>query len=138
MACHAGLADRMRKGNVVADLIAIGCPDETTAMAAADEARRLARDLIIQADAIAVTTPTWTTATSHPSFSGSVGPTRSRSALPHMKSTLNCTTTVADSRARLSGWVRPARLKINPSGTGQTDCGIRMDAYGTGARGRDD
>ena len=137
MACHAGLADRMRKGNVVADLIAIGCPDETTAMAAADEARRLARDLIIQPDAIAVTTPTWTT-TSHPSFSGSVGPTRSRSALPHMKSNLNCTTTVADSRAKLSGWVRSARLKINPGGTGQTDCGIRMEAYGTWARGRDD
>jgi hypothetical protein len=32
----------------MADLIAIGCPDERTAMAAADEARRLARDLIIQ------------------------------------------------------------------------------------------
>jgi uncharacterized membrane protein len=36
----------------MADLIAIGYPDETTA--AADEARRLARDLIIQPDAIAV------------------------------------------------------------------------------------
>src|ERR1043165_1469435 len=34
-------------------LIAIGYPDETTAEAAADEARRLAGDLIIQPDAIA-------------------------------------------------------------------------------------
>ena len=31
----------------MADLIAIGYPDETTAAAAADEARRLAADLII-------------------------------------------------------------------------------------------
>ena len=38
----------------MADLIAIGYPDETTADAAAAEARRLARDLIIQPDAIAV------------------------------------------------------------------------------------
>jgi uncharacterized membrane protein len=38
----------------MADLIAIGYPDETTADAAAGEARRLARDLIIQPDAIAV------------------------------------------------------------------------------------
>jgi uncharacterized membrane protein len=38
----------------MADLIVIGYPDETTAEAAADEARRLARDLIIQPDAIAV------------------------------------------------------------------------------------
>jgi uncharacterized membrane protein len=37
-----------------ADLIAIGYPDETTAFVAADEARRLAADLIIQPDAIAV------------------------------------------------------------------------------------
>jgi uncharacterized membrane protein len=35
-------------------LIAIGYPDETTATAAADEAERLAADLIIQPDAIAV------------------------------------------------------------------------------------
>jgi uncharacterized membrane protein len=35
-------------------LIAIGYPDETTADKAADEARRLAADLIIQPDAIAV------------------------------------------------------------------------------------
>jgi uncharacterized membrane protein len=35
-------------------LIAIGYPDETTATAAADEAQRLASDLIIQPDAIAV------------------------------------------------------------------------------------
>jgi uncharacterized membrane protein len=38
----------------MATLIAIGYPDETTATAAADEARRLAKDLIIQPDAIAV------------------------------------------------------------------------------------
>ena len=38
----------------MADLIAIGYPDETTAFEAADEARRLAADLIIQPDAIAV------------------------------------------------------------------------------------
>ncbi len=37
----------------MADLIAIGYPDETTAALAADEARALARDLIIQPDAIA-------------------------------------------------------------------------------------
>ena len=37
----------------MADLIAIGYPDETTADAAAEEARRLARDLIIEPDAIA-------------------------------------------------------------------------------------
>ena len=38
----------------MADLIAIGYPDEATAEAAADEARRLAQELIIQPDAIAV------------------------------------------------------------------------------------
>ncbi|HEY4849856.1 MAG TPA: DUF1269 domain-containing protein [Streptosporangiaceae bacterium] len=38
----------------MANLIAIGYPDETTADAAASEARRLAQDLIIQPDAIAV------------------------------------------------------------------------------------
>ena len=38
----------------MADLIAIGYPDETTAEAAAGEARQLARDLIIEPDAIAV------------------------------------------------------------------------------------
>ncbi len=38
----------------MADLIAIGYPDQATAEAAADEARRLARDLIIEPDAIAV------------------------------------------------------------------------------------
>jgi uncharacterized membrane protein len=40
----------------MADLIAIAYPDEATAQAAADEARRLAKDLIIQPDAIAVIT----------------------------------------------------------------------------------
>jgi uncharacterized membrane protein len=43
-----------RTESAVADLIAIGYPDETTAEAAADEARQLARDLIIEPDAIAV------------------------------------------------------------------------------------
>jgi uncharacterized membrane protein len=38
----------------MSDLIAIGYPDEATAEAAAEEARRLARDLIIEPDAIAV------------------------------------------------------------------------------------
>jgi uncharacterized membrane protein len=38
----------------MADLIAIGYPDEATAEMAAEEARRLARDLIIEPDAIAV------------------------------------------------------------------------------------
>jgi uncharacterized membrane protein len=38
----------------MADLIAIGYPDEATAEEAAGEARRLARDLIIEPDAIAV------------------------------------------------------------------------------------
>jgi len=38
----------------MAELVAIGYPDETTATEAADEARRLAQDLIIQPDAIAV------------------------------------------------------------------------------------
>ena len=38
----------------MADLIAIGYPDLATASAAADEARRLSQDLIIQPDAIAV------------------------------------------------------------------------------------
>ena len=37
----------------MADLIAIGYPDETTAIAAEEEAQRLANDLIIQPDAIA-------------------------------------------------------------------------------------
>src|SRR3954464_13101290 len=37
----------------MADLIAIGYPDETTADMAAEEARRLAADVIIQPDAIA-------------------------------------------------------------------------------------
>ena len=38
----------------MADLIAIGYPDEATAEAAAEEARRLAKDLIIEPEAIAV------------------------------------------------------------------------------------
>src|SRR5437016_12027607 len=43
-----------RMENAMAELIAIGYPDQATAEAAADEARRLAQDLIIQPDAIAV------------------------------------------------------------------------------------
>jgi len=38
----------------MATLVAIGYPDETTGTAAADEAERLAKDLIIEPDAIAV------------------------------------------------------------------------------------
>jgi uncharacterized membrane protein len=37
----------------MADLIAIGFPDETTALEAEEEAQKLAKDLIIEADAIA-------------------------------------------------------------------------------------
>jgi len=44
----------MRTGEFVADLIAIGTPDEMTAKAAASEARRPAQDPIIRPDAIAV------------------------------------------------------------------------------------
>ncbi|GIF40302.1 DUF1269 domain-containing protein [Actinoplanes xinjiangensis] len=40
----------------MATLVAIGYPDETTATAASQEANRLAKDLIIQSDAIAVIT----------------------------------------------------------------------------------
>ena len=40
----------------MADLIAIAYPDEATATEAAEEARRLAKDLIIEPDAIAVIT----------------------------------------------------------------------------------
>src|SRR3954471_5215772 len=42
------------KCTVMATLVAIGYPDETTATEAANEARQLAKDLIIQPDAIAV------------------------------------------------------------------------------------
>ena len=37
----------------MADLIAIGYPDETTALSAMDEAERLQHELVIQADAVA-------------------------------------------------------------------------------------
>jgi uncharacterized membrane protein len=37
----------------MADLIAIGYPDETTALSAMDEAERLQQELVIQADAVA-------------------------------------------------------------------------------------
>jgi uncharacterized membrane protein len=43
-----------KRENIMSDLIAIGYPDEATADEAAAEARRLAQDLIIQPDAIAV------------------------------------------------------------------------------------
>src|SRR5262247_4486637 len=43
-----------REEHTMADMIAIGYQDEATADAAAEEARRLAKDLIIQPDAIAV------------------------------------------------------------------------------------
>jgi uncharacterized membrane protein len=42
-----------QKETKMSDLIAIGYPDETTALEAEKEAERLAEDLIIQADAIA-------------------------------------------------------------------------------------
>src|SRR5258708_20911797 len=49
-----GLVPTEGDTTAMSDLIAIGYPDEATAEAAADEARRLAQDLIIQPDAIAV------------------------------------------------------------------------------------
>jgi uncharacterized membrane protein len=49
-----GMTGTRGKENAMANLIAIGYPDETTAEAAADEARQLAKDLIIEPDAIAV------------------------------------------------------------------------------------
>jgi uncharacterized membrane protein len=52
---RAGKESRERENNM-ADLIAICYPDEATAEAAADEARRLSKDLILQSDAIAVIT----------------------------------------------------------------------------------
>jgi uncharacterized membrane protein len=48
------LTNTQEKEATMADLIAIGYPDEATAEAAAEEARRLAHDLIIEPDAIAV------------------------------------------------------------------------------------
>ena len=48
-----GLKVAGNERRIMADLIAIGYPDETTAALAADEARQLAKDLIIQPDAIA-------------------------------------------------------------------------------------
>jgi uncharacterized membrane protein len=44
---------QQREENDMADLVAIGYPDETTAGRAAEEAERLAEELIIQPDAIA-------------------------------------------------------------------------------------
>jgi uncharacterized membrane protein len=54
---HTGAQAPKRHGRkcvTMATLVAIGYPDETTATAAAEEAQRLAADLIIQPDAIAV------------------------------------------------------------------------------------
>jgi uncharacterized membrane protein len=48
------LSPAEKREETMADLIAIGYPDEATADEAAAEARRLAQDLIIQPDAIAV------------------------------------------------------------------------------------
>ena len=47
------LAVRRPRGGAWADLIAIGYPDETTALRAADEAERLAGELVVRPDAIA-------------------------------------------------------------------------------------
>src|SRR3954470_17441632 len=47
------LSERRTRRSYVADLIAIGYPDETTALQAEEEAQRLAEELIIQPDAIA-------------------------------------------------------------------------------------
>src|SRR5579863_7686358 len=56
--CSAAEQEPARTGkeDAMSDLIAIGYPDEATAEAAADEARQLAKDLIIEPDAIAVIT----------------------------------------------------------------------------------
>src|SRR4051794_37327996 len=51
---HRGAAPYGKRSAVMADLVAIGYPDETTAALAADEVRRLAADLIIEPDAVAV------------------------------------------------------------------------------------
>jgi uncharacterized membrane protein len=47
-------ADSQRKEGDVADLIAIGYDDEETAEEAAEEVYRLARDLVIEPEAVAV------------------------------------------------------------------------------------
>jgi uncharacterized membrane protein len=54
--CRPRGSNDKTKGKVhaMATLVAIGYPDESTATRAADEARRLAKDLIIEPDAIAV------------------------------------------------------------------------------------
>src|SRR4029450_8534477 len=46
-------AGRPEQEVAMADLIAIGYPDETTALSAMDEAERLQKELVIQADAVA-------------------------------------------------------------------------------------
>src|SRR4051812_46823251 len=50
----APMPQHKRGVTAMADIIAIGYPDERTAAMAADEARKLAADLIIEPDAIAV------------------------------------------------------------------------------------
>ena len=49
--CRVGVKESVA---IMSTLVAIGYPDETTAAAAGEEAQRLAADLIIQPDAIAV------------------------------------------------------------------------------------
>jgi uncharacterized membrane protein len=53
IAPRGGRMDARGKEARMADLIAIGYPDETTALAAMDEAERLQHELVIQADAVA-------------------------------------------------------------------------------------
>jgi uncharacterized membrane protein len=54
MAVAAATGDRdAQGGHGMADLIAIGYPDETTALDALDEAERLSEELVIQPDAMA-------------------------------------------------------------------------------------
>jgi hypothetical protein len=45
--------DDKEKGEAMADLIAIGYQDETTALEAMDEVGRLSQELVIQPDAVA-------------------------------------------------------------------------------------
>jgi uncharacterized membrane protein len=50
---HQGKDRRSSKEARMATLVAIGYPDETTALSAMDEAERLQHELVIQADAVA-------------------------------------------------------------------------------------
>ena len=53
MAVAAATGTATDKRSRMADLIAIGYPDETTALAAMDEAEGLSEELVIQPDALA-------------------------------------------------------------------------------------